>query len=126
MKRNLKTSISLSEDELGILDSISRRLNLSRSEIVRHFILYHGMCGGDMPLTSKILKLAEKARDGVVAEIRRRAEENDPAQPQSFRKWVKETLGKADEKTVENGTMILLDDLLSSHYGSTRKVGNEG
>lgn len=121
MKRINKTSISLTDDELGILDAIAIRLKQTRSDIIRHFILYHGMCGGDMPLTSKILALAEGPQDGIVAQIRKRAETDDPVRPQSFRQWVKDTLGNADQKTVENGTVILLDDLLNDYYQNSRK-----
>lgn len=112
MKRSNRTSVSLSDDELGIFDAIARHRNLSRSEVLSHLLLYHGLCGGEMPLTSKILALPERDRARVVSEIRKRAENDDPAKPQSFRKWVKDTLGNDDPATVENGAGSLLMDLL--------------
>ena len=115
MKRSNKTSISLSDDELAILDAIAARQDISRSTVIRHFVLYHGMCGGDMPLTSKIIALPEKQQDPVIAEIRRRAEDNDPARPQSFRRWVEEKFGRADPATMDAGTNCLLMSLLDEH-----------
>lgn len=124
MKRINKTSISLSDDELGILDSIAKRLNISRSDVIRNFILYHGMCGGDMPLTSKILGLPDTRQARLISEIRERAEVDDPARPQSFRKWVKETLGSDDRKAVEQGVEKLLDSLLAD-YDKRKEEANE-
>lgn len=115
MKKSQKTSLSMSEDELGILDATARRLGISRSEVLRHLILYQGLCGGDFPLTRKILELPKTSREKVVAEIRTRAETGDPAKPQSFRQWVKETLGKDDVPTLEKSSDSLLRSLLEEH-----------
>lgn len=115
MKRSNKTSISLSDDELGILDAIANRHEISRSTVIRHFLLYHGMCGGDMPLTTRIIALPERQQDPVVAEIRRRTEDNNPARPQSFRRWVTDKFGEVNPDAVEAGTANLLKDLLHDH-----------
>ena len=112
MKHDRKTSISLSEDELAILDATARRMELSRSEVIRHLILYSGMVGGDFPLTSKILALKPTDRERVIGEIRDRAESNNPAKPQSFRQWVKDTIGKDDEPALEKSGETLLKELL--------------
>ncbi len=112
MKRNEKLSLSLSGNELGILDAIASRLEISRSEVVRHLIIYQGLCGGNFPLTTRILGLPPKDRARVVAEIRAKAESDDPSKPQSFRQWVKDTLGKDDPATLEKGADALLRKLL--------------
>jgi hypothetical protein len=115
MKRDKRTSISLSEDELGILDATANRLKLTRSQVVANLVLYQGMCGGDFPLTSKILNLPEVSMASIVKEIRTRAENDDPARPQSFRQWVKDVFGRADTDTLEGGTKLLLADLLNEY-----------
>lgn len=103
----------MTEAELAIADAIKERLGIaSRSEVFRHLVLYQGLCGGDMPLTTKILALPEHDRDRLTEEILRRAREDDPAKPQSFALWVKETLGKADPDTLNRGADQLLRDLL--------------
>ncbi|WAC18803.1 ribbon-helix-helix protein, CopG family [Luteolibacter sp. SL250] len=112
MKQNCKTSVALCEDEVAILDATARRLGISRSEVMRHLILYSGMVGGDFPLTSRILALPHKDRERVIGEIRTRAEAGNPAKPQSFRQWVKDTVGKADEAAVEKTGEALLKELL--------------
>jgi len=112
MKQNCKTSVALCEDELAILDATARRLKISRSEVMRHLILYSGMVGGDFPLTSKILALPHKDRQRVIGEIRTRAESDNPAKPQSFRQWVKEAIGKDDEAAVEKSGEVILKELL--------------
>jgi len=121
MKRNEKLSLSLSENELGILDAIAKRMEISRSEVVRHLIIYQGLCGGEMPLTTRILGLSSKDRARVVGEIRAKAEANDPAKPQSFRQWVKDTLGGDDAATLEAGADRLLRRLLEPSENSKGK-----
>lgn len=112
MKRSQKTSLSMSEDELAIVDATARRLGISRSEVLRHLILYQGLCGGDFPLTRKILDLPKAKQQSVIAEIRVKAESDEPAKPQSFKQWVKETLGKDDASTLDKSTDSLLKSLL--------------
>lgn len=112
MKQCYKTSISLCEDELAILDAIAQRMDISRSEVVRHLVLYSGMVGGDFPLTSKILALQPRERQRVTQEIRQRAEKNNPAKPQSFRQWVMAALGKDDKPAMERTGETLLRELL--------------
>lgn len=112
MKQNRKTSVALCDDEVAILDATARRLGLSRSEVIRHLILYSGMVGGDFPLTSKILALPEKDRARVIGEIRDRAENDNPVKPQSFRQWVKDTIGKDDTAALEKTGETLLKELL--------------
>lgn len=114
MKQSRKTSISLSDDELAIVDSTCGRLDMSRSEFFRHLLLYHGLCGGDFPLTTKILRLPEKDRSRVIEEIRKRSESHDPAKPQSFKQWVKETLGNDATTTVDKSADVLLKNLLGN------------
>ncbi|MDB6078439.1 MAG: hypothetical protein JWO82_2186 [Akkermansiaceae bacterium] len=105
-------TIYLTDDEAAILDAISARQKLSRSAVMRHLLIYQGLCGGDMPLTRKILGLPETDRDRVLGEIRRRTESNDPATPQKFKAWVLETLGSADPAALETGADLLLKKLL--------------
>lgn len=112
MKQNHKTSVALCEDEVAILDATARRLSISRTEVMRHLILYSGMVGGDFPLTSRILTLPLKDRQRVIGEIRARAESDNPAKPQSFRQWVKDTLGKDDDTAREKSGETLLKELL--------------
>jgi len=112
MSRGRRSSIFLSDDEWAIADATATRLNISRSEAIRHLLLYQGMCGGDFPLTSKILSQPAPDRDRLIAEIRRRCEENDPIKPQSFRRWVKDTLGADDAQTLDRGADALLRKLL--------------
>lgn len=107
-----RVSLYISNDEKRILDATAERLGCSRSEVMRHLTLYHGLCGGDFPLTSKILALPPKDRDRVTAEIRARAESADPAKPQAFREWVKETLGNDDRDAMESGADALIRKLL--------------
>lgn len=114
MKQNRKTSVSLCEDELAILDATASRLSISRSEVVRHLILYSGMVGGDFPLTSRILSLPPADRRRVIGEIRERAETDNPAKPQSFRQWVKDTIGRSDADAVEKSGEMLLRELLTA------------
>lgn len=109
-----RVSLYISNDEKRILDATASRLGMSRSEVIRHLALYHGLCGGDFPLTSKILSLAEKDRQRVIEEIRKRAESDDPAKPQSFRQWVKETLGSDDPDSIEKGVDSLLKKMLGT------------
>lgn len=113
MKRTQKLSVSLSADELGIINAIANRHNMSASEMVRHLLIYQGLVGGDMPLTTRILALPDAERARIVAEIRRRAESNNPIKPQSFRAWVKEILGRDDPATMERGADRLLGQLLN-------------
>lgn len=118
MKRVNRTSLSFTDDELAILDAIRARKSsqegreVTRTEIVVHFLLYHGLCGGDMPLTSRILNLPQKDRARIVKEIRKKAESGESAKTQRFQEWVKEVLGKSDKETVEKGADVLLQELL--------------
>jgi len=112
MSSATRVSIYITDDEKAILDSTATRLGISRSEVFRHLTLYHGLCGGDFPLTSRIMALSPSQRDKVTAEIRSRAESQDPAKPQSFRQWVKDTLGNDDQPTLDKGADALLRKLL--------------
>ncbi|WP_193211425.1 CopG family transcriptional regulator [Luteolibacter marinus] len=112
MPAGKRFSIYLTEDEVAIADATAARLEMSRSEVIRHLILYQGMCGGDFPLTVKLLALPAADRDRLVAEIRRRTESRDPIKPQSFRAWVKETLGSDDQPTLDRGADTLIRKLL--------------
>ena len=113
MPQGKRFSIYLNDDEVAIADATADRLRMSRSQVIRHLILYNGLCGGTFPLTSKILDLAPDARDRIIAEIRKRAESDDPAKPQSFRQWVKETLGNCDPADLNRGAEQLLNALIS-------------
>ncbi|BCU78340.1 CopG family transcriptional regulator [Luteolibacter sp. LG18] len=108
-----RVSLYISNDEKRILDATASRLGISRSEVIRHLALYHGLCGGDFPLTARILALPVKDRERVIQEIRERAESGDPAKPQSFRQWVKETVGNDDSESIEKGAESLLRKLLN-------------
>ncbi len=112
MPEGRRCSIYLTDDEWAIADSTAKRMGISRSEVIRHLLLYQGMCGGSFPLTAKIIALPPADRDRLIAEIRRRAEAGDPIKPQSFREWVKEVLGTADPETVDRGTDALIKKLL--------------
>jgi len=107
-----RISLYLSNDEKRILDATASRLNISRSEVMRHLVLYHGLCGGDFPLTSKILALPAVDRERIIEQLRIRAESGDPIKPQQFREWVKETLGTSDDDTVAGGADALIRKLL--------------
>lgn len=114
MKQTRKTSISLTDDELGILDAVAKRKGVTRSEVLRHLILYQGLVGGDFPLTTKILSLRDTDRERVVSEIRAKCESDDPPKPQAFRQWVKDILGKADAAALDRSGDALLQGLLDS------------
>ncbi|MCW1885591.1 hypothetical protein OKA04_12705 [Luteolibacter flavescens] len=118
MKLNVKTSVTLTNDEVAILDATASRMGISRNQVVRHLIIYHGLCGGDFPLTTKILALPSQDRQRVISEIRVKAESEDPPKPQGFRQWVKEALVRDDTESIERGAEALLRDLL----GKQRKV----
>lgn len=112
MAKGIRISIFLPPDEVAIADAVANRLGISRSEVFRHLILYQGMCGGDFPLTSKIIGLPERDRDRIVAELRRNAEAGRPVKPQSFRQWVTEALGSDDPDAMERGVEVLLRKLM--------------
>lgn len=121
MKLNVKTSITLSTDESAILNATASRLGISRNEVMRHLILYQGMCGGDFPLTTQILALPPPSRLKVIGEIRRRCERGESAKVQAFREWIKEVLGDADEATIQKGTHAILQKLLNTRPGAEEK-----
>ena len=112
MPEGRRCSIYLTDDEWAIADATAKRMGISRSEVIRHLLLYQGMCGGSFPLTAKIIALSPADRDRLIAEIRRRSEAGDPIKPQSFREWVKEVLGTADPETVDRGADALIKKLL--------------
>lgn len=101
----------MTEDEYGILAATSDRLNISKSMTIRNLVIYHGLCGGEMPLTMRILKLEAEQRARVLANIRRRAEKNDPELPQKWKMMVQEALG-ADASAELRVADILLRKLL--------------
>jgi len=107
-----RISLYLSNDEKRILDATASRLRISRSEVMRHLVLYHGLCGGDFPLTARLLALPPADRERVIEQLRIRAESSDPPKPQQFREWIKETLGDAEAETVSNGADALIRKLL--------------
>jgi hypothetical protein len=114
VKLDNKTSLTLSGDEVAILDATASRMGVSRNEVMRHLILYQGLCGGEFPLTSRILGLPPKDRQRVVAEIRRKCEAGEFVKPQSFMIWVKETIGSDDAAAVSQGVDALLRKLLEA------------
>ncbi len=107
-----KPSISISDDLLGIVDATADRMGISRSEVISHLILYHGLCGGDFPLTTKILALRPVDRERIIKDARGRHESDSPPKPQAFRKWIKETVGSSDPEALENGADALVRSLL--------------
>lgn len=109
-----RVSLYISNDEKRILDATASRLGISRSEVIRHLALYHGLCGGDFPLTTKILALPQKDRERIIEEIRVRTESGNPPKPQSFRQWVKDTIGSDDSEAIEQGADSLLRKLLEA------------
>lgn len=122
MSKGKRFSIYLTENEIAIADATAARLGVSRSEVIRHLILYNGLCGGDFPLTSRILALPQDDRERLIAEIRARAESNDPAKPQSFRQWVKDTLGSSDPAIMDQGADALLRSLLEQDGDRSEKA----
>lgn len=106
------------EDEHGILEAISKRLNMSKSMVIRHLVIYQGLCGGDMPLTSQILALPPDKRAKIIAEIRRKAEDQEASIPQKFRQWVKEVLGSAGPAEQASGASLLIKKLLGGDSSS--------
>ena len=111
-----KPSFSLADDLIEILDISADRMGISRSEVVANLVLYHGLCGGDFPLTSKILALPSVDRQRLLGDVLERFKSDDPPKPQEFRKWVKEVLGKADQETIEKGADALIRALLHSDH----------
>lgn len=107
-----KPSFSLADELIAILDISAERMKISRSEVVANLILYHGLCGGDFPLTSKILALPSKDRQRLLGDVLDRMRSDDPPKPQEFRRWVKEVLGTSDPETIEKGSDALLRALL--------------
>jgi hypothetical protein len=67
------------------LTPTASRLHISRPEVMRHLVLYHGLCGGDFPLTFKILALPATDRERIIEQLRVSAESGDPIKPQQFR-----------------------------------------
>lgn len=112
MKLNNKTSLTLSDDELAMLDSTAARKGISRNEVMRHLILYQGLCGGEFPLTTRILALPPKDRQRVISEIRRKCEAGEFVKPQSFGIWVREAFGSDDPDAISRGVEALLRKLL--------------
>lgn len=112
MKKDNKISLSFSDDEVAILDSIARQRGLSRSEVARNFVLYHGMCGGDFPFTSRILNLPSKDQERVIKQIRENCEAGKVMKPQAFKKWVQEVIGADDDVAMEKAADALLRKLL--------------
>ena len=112
MPEGKRRSIYLSNDEWAIADAIAARQKMSRSEMIRHFVLYHGMCGGDFPLTAKILSQPQAVRETLVREIRERCESERPIRPQAFRRWVAEAIGSDDPAAIDRGADSLLARLL--------------
>ncbi len=112
MGNGIKKSIHLDEDVWAILDAIASRLEMSRSKVVWHLAVYAGMCGGDFPLTRRVEGLAPIDRERVVAEVRKRAEADDPPKPQGFRSWVKEVLGELDEDAMDSAAKRLVQELI--------------
>lgn len=113
MSQGRRFSIYLTDDQVRIADAIATRQEMSRSEVIQHLVIYQGLCGGDFPLTRKILNQRPTDRDRLIREIRERNESNNPPKPQAFREWVKETLGSADKESMEKGSESLLERLLS-------------
>ena len=108
-----KPSLSLSEDLLAIVDATANRMKISRSEVVAHLILYHGLCGGDFPLTARIFSLPAKDRDRVISEARKKSESSTPPKPQAFRQWIKEIVGTDDPASIERSADALIRGLLN-------------
>lgn len=113
MKKTRKTSVSVTEDVLGIWDAICARKGASRSEVLEHLLIFAGLTGGDFPLTTKILGLPELDRDRIIEEIRRKSECGEPARPQAFKQWMKEAIGKDDPESIQRGVEALLRNLLA-------------
>lgn len=80
--------------------------------MIRHLLLYQGMCGGDMPLTTQILALPDALRDGIIAEIREAAEQGKPFKKQGFGQWIKDCLGSSSAAAQEKGAGMLIEQLL--------------
>jgi hypothetical protein len=116
MPEGRRVSIYLSDDELAIADATAARLKLSRSEVIRHLVLYQGMCGGDFPLTGAILSQPFAEREEVIREIRERCESGNPILPQAFRKWVKEAAGSDDPEAINRAALTLLQRLLKKDF----------
>lgn len=108
-----KCSISAPEEVWEIADSIATRLEMSRSEVIHHLVVYAGIVGGDFPLTREILSRPEKEKSALLAEVKRRAEDNDPAKPQSFMKAIREAAGRDDQAAQRKAVGNLIEDLLS-------------
>lgn len=112
MKQTHKTSLSLTEDEFAILDATANRLGISRNEVMRHLILFQGMSGGDLPLTTKILALRDADRTKVVHAIREKCESGEFAKPAVFKSYMAEAFGDADPKVIDAGMSAVVDKLL--------------
>lgn len=112
MSRPKRITLYLDEHEAAIADATAKRLGMSRSQVIRHLIVYQGLCGGSFPLTRRILDLPHDERQRVMKEIVQRTESNDPPKPQRFREWVKETLGKLESNNLSRGADALLQSLV--------------
>lgn len=112
MKQSIKTSVALTEDEVGILDATANRLGMSRSEVMRHLIIFQGLAGGDFPLTRKILNQPEADRIKAVAKIRRSAEKGEFIKPAVFKAYMADAFGSAEPAVTEAGLDAVVKKLL--------------
>lgn len=113
MATGTRVTCYFTDEEKLILDSTASRLGISRSEVIRHLVIYQGLCGGEFPITKRILELPVGQRKRVMAEIAAKTAANDPVKPQAFRQWAKEVMGNDDSDTLEIGAERLIQDLLA-------------
>jgi hypothetical protein len=112
MNEPKRFTIYLSQEEIEILDAISKHKSMSRSSVMRNLLVYQGLCGGEMPLTRKILNLSDDRRKKVLGEIRDKTIANDSSIPQKWHQMVKEVLGSSDTMTQDAAADAILKRLL--------------
>ena len=111
MAQGRRYSIYMHDSLWELADIMAAKKNISRSKVFEHLIAYSGLCGGDWPLTERILSLPPNDRDRILDEIKRKAEAGEFVKPQSFKLWVQEALGSDDPATMARGVEALLNKL---------------
>ncbi len=112
MKLTDKRTIHLTEYEGKILDLVAKRKGISANTVLRHLVIYHGLVGGDFPLTDEILGLPPAKRRDAEMEILDRLARDECLKPQSFKMWIREIFGKIDPDTMAMGAKSFVRDLL--------------
>lgn len=112
MKLSSRSTLHTTEFEREILKLTAERNGISENDVMRHLIIYQGLCGGSFPLTTQILALPPAKRRAVEEKIFQRLKANEELKPQSFKQWLQESLGKIDPEAERRGADAFIKELL--------------